>query len=98
MTRVALVVEMEVYPEYGEVFADLIQQHAMTSLQQETGCLQFAAHIDKTNRNRYVVYELFKSARALEKHRQSPHQTKFRQTLDHMVKQRKSLELLPLEK
>lgn len=70
---ISLIVTVEIFPERIEEFLDVMERDSAGSRDTEEGCLRFDVLRDQTNLNRFVFYEVYKNAEAIEIHRAAPH-------------------------
>ncbi len=70
---VVLVLELLVKPEHREEFLDALMEDANGALDQEVGCLRFDVTVDSTDPNRFMLYEVYRSAEARQIHRAAPY-------------------------
>ena len=77
----ALVVTIQIKPEYREPFMEAMLQDARGSVENEPGCLRFDIVQDTEDPNRIHLYEVYRDEAAIEAHRQAPHFLKWRETV-----------------
>lgn len=78
---VALVVIIEIKPEFREQFMESMLDDARHSIQDEPGCLRFDVLEDREHRNRILLYEVYRNDAALEFHGKTPHFLRWRETV-----------------
>ncbi len=76
-----LMVTIQVKPEHREAFMEAMLDDARGSNEDEPGCLRFDVLQDTEDPNRVHLYEVYRDEAALEAHRQAPHYTKWRATV-----------------
>ena len=76
-----LMVTIQVKPEHREAFLEATLSDAKGSNEDEPGCLRFDVLQDTEDPNRVHLYEVYRDEAALEAHRQAPHYTKWRATV-----------------
>lgn len=62
-----------VNPEHRKQFLSTIQDTARRSIQEEAGCVRFDVFQDKSQKNRYLLYEVYVDQTAFEAHLVTPH-------------------------
>ena len=85
----AYYVEIAVDPTQREDFDQRMLQHAKGTLDEEEGCLAFDVYVDRTDPNRYALYELYADQAALDLHRTSVRLGTFRKATDPMIRKRR---------
>ncbi len=75
----ALVVTIQIKPEFRERFMEAMLDDARGSIQNEPGCLRFDVVQDQEDPNKIHLYEVYVDDAAIEAHRQAPHYTKWRE-------------------
>lgn len=88
--------ELEIDPAQMERFNAAIREGVTTAVHVEPGVLALYAVSEKDHPNRVRVFEMYKDEAAYQKHLQTPHFRKFRDTTDRMVKSRKLLDGVPI--
>ena len=68
MTKIALVVDFDIYAGKREKFLEIIRPHATGTKADEEGCLQFDVLIPEDNNNKVMLVEMYKDVAALETH------------------------------
>lgn len=69
----AIVAEFQVKPGREEDFVDLMRTHSRNSVTKEDACLAFDCCRDEADPNRYILYEVYTHAGALDAHRETEH-------------------------
>ena len=77
----ALVVTIQIKPEYRDAFMEPMLDDARGSVENEPGCLRFDVVQDLEDPNRIHIYEVYRDEAAIEAHRQMPHYKKWRETV-----------------
>jgi quinol monooxygenase YgiN len=88
--------ELEIDPAQMERFNAAIREGVATAVRVEPGVLALYAVVEKDLPNRVRVFEMYTDEAAYQKHLQTPHFRKFRDTTDKMVKSRKLLDGVPI--
>ena len=88
--------ELEIDPAQMERFNAAIREGVRTAVRVEPGVLALYAVLEKEHPNRVRVFEMYKDEATYQKHLQTPHFRKFRDTTDKMVKSRKLLDGVPI--
>ncbi len=88
MSKVALVVTLDVKPEHYETFLEEMAAHSGRSLSKEEGCLRFDVLLPRDGGNRVMLYELYADSAALDLHSASDHIAYFRERSEGMVAER----------
>ena len=78
---IALIVTIQIQPEHREAFMESMLDDARGSNNDEPGCLRFDVLQDNEDPNKIHLYEVYKDQAALDAHRQAPHYTKWRATV-----------------
>ncbi|MEQ8369791.1 MAG: putative quinol monooxygenase [Alphaproteobacteria bacterium] len=78
MSRIALVVTVDVADGQRDALLDILRHHAARSLSLETGCLQFDILLPEDKPGRIMIFELYRNPAALEAHRASEHLKRWR--------------------
>ena len=73
----ALIVEFRIEPEHVAAFEAAIVDNARASRETEPGCRQFDVCRDLTQRNLFMLYELYDDEAAVQAHLQSAHFLQF---------------------
>jgi (4S)-4-hydroxy-5-phosphonooxypentane-2,3-dione isomerase len=77
----AVIVKIKMMPERREEFIKAMLEDAKGSVQNEADCLLFNIVQDETDINRLCLYEVYRDAEAFEQHKQTPHFTKWLDTV-----------------
>ena len=78
---IALLVTIQIQPEHREAFMESMLDDARGSNNDEPGCLRFDVLQDSEDPNKIHLYEVYKDQAAVDAHRQAPHYTKWRETV-----------------
>lgn len=78
---IALIVTIQIQPEQREAFMESMMDDARGSNNDEPGCLRFDVLQDNEDPNKIHLYEVYKDQAAVDAHRQAPHYTKWRETV-----------------
>lgn len=81
----SLVVQMEVRPERRDEFLAGMTANAEASVRDEPGCLRFDVSAVAADPNRFLLYELYTDAAAVEAHKASPHFAQWRTVAEQVV-------------
>jgi autoinducer 2-degrading protein len=85
MSRVALVVQMDMKPEHRDEFIAIMRKHAENCLAVEEGCVYFDVALSRDHDNRLVLYEVYRDQAAWDDHAASPHLAKTRESYEGML-------------
>ena len=77
----ALVVTIQIKPEFKNAFMEAMLDDARGSVQNEPGCLRFDVVEDTEDPNRIHLYEVYRDDAAIAAHREAPHYLKWRETV-----------------
>src|SRR6478609_6290538 len=88
MSRIMIVVEFEVKPEYRNQFIELMKGHAQRS-RSEDGCQQFDVLLPQEDQNRVLLVEAWRDQAALDVHSKTPTLAKTRETYQPWLVARK---------
>ncbi len=69
----AVVVTIQIKPEYHDVFIEAMLADAKGSVANEPDCLLFNIVQNSEDENRLHLYEVYASAEAFERHKETPH-------------------------
>jgi quinol monooxygenase YgiN len=69
----AVIVTIDVKPEFRERFIEESRLDAEGSVGNEPGCARFDVIQDRTDPNRFYLYEVYRDAAAEEAHLHTPH-------------------------
>ena len=89
MSRIALVVEYEVKPEFRQEFETLIRGHAKATLDEDEGCVAFEVLIPQDDPNRIFLYECYADADAYAAHNASSRLAETRSKYAEMLANRR---------
>ena len=64
---------IKIKPDQHEQFLITIRETARRSVEREPGCLRFDVFQDLADQNRYILYEVYTSEDAFQKHLATPH-------------------------
>ena len=78
---IALIVTIQIKPEHREPFMASMLDDARGSNNDEPGCFRFDILEDSEDPNRIHLYEVYRDQAAVDAHRQAPHYTKWRETV-----------------
>ena len=78
---IALIVTIQIKPEHREAFMESMLDDARGSNNDEPGCLRFDVLQDNEDPNKIHLYEVYQDQAAVDAHRQAPHYTKWRETV-----------------
>ena len=93
MSEIVFFVELDIDPKQREEFDKNMLAHSIATLNGEEGCLAFDVYVDRSNPNRYALYELYADAQALDTHRFSTQLAKHRKEVDPAILKRKILRI-----
>jgi quinol monooxygenase YgiN len=93
MSRLMIVVEFEVKPEYRARFIELIKGHAHRS-RAEDGCQQFDVLLPQEDQNRVLLVEAWRDQAALDVHSKGPMLASTRETYQPWLVSRKATRCL----
>lgn len=85
MSKVAIIPVFTLHPEHYEAFLKRVRQQRDDSLTNEPGCLYFDI-LTHDNRETVTLYEVYRDAAALEKHRTYDHFHSFKADTGPLVK------------
>ena len=77
----ALVVTIQIKPEFREAFMAAMLDDARGSMENEPGCFRFDVVQDLEDPNRIYLYEVYRDDAAIAAHREMPHYVKWRDTV-----------------
>ncbi len=77
MTMEILLVEFRVFAPHVAAFDAAIRLNAATSLAEEPGCRRFDVCTDPADATRFVLYEIYDDAAAVQAHLRAPHFARF---------------------
>jgi quinol monooxygenase YgiN len=73
----AVVVKIQMKPEHKDEFIKEMLDDAKGSVKSEPDCLLFNVVQDAEDSNRLHLYEVYRDAEAFERHKETPHFTKW---------------------
>lgn len=85
MAGITFFAELRVDPAQREAFDELMIQHARGALAEEKGTLAFDLYVDRTDPNRYAIYELFADQAAYDIHMASARLERWLKATDSMI-------------
>ena len=85
MSRIALVVDIEVADGGMAEYLPEVKAHAGRTLANEPGCLQFDVLQPHDGGNRVMLFEMYRDGAALEAHRASDHLKRYREMAQRLV-------------
>ncbi len=85
MSKVVLVVELEIEPKHFERFIDIVTRHGAKSLKIEEGCLRFEVLKPKESKNKIILVEMYADDAALDAHWSSDHMNAYRKEVSNMI-------------
>ena len=74
-----LIVSARVKPEQRGTFSEAIEANAVSSVNDEPGCLRFDVVRDNDDLDRYLFYEVYRDQEAFAAHRASDHFARWRE-------------------
>lgn len=95
MNYFIIIVEFEIKPEKTREFLPLIEENALKSLKNETGCLVFDVLTDKNKPNTFVLYEIYSDENAFNNHVISKHFLDFDTATADMIARKSVRALTP---
>lgn len=91
MSRVALVVQIDVKPEHRDDYIAIMRKHAENCLAVEEGCVYFDVSLSRNHDDRVVLYEVYRDQAALDEHAASAHLAKTRESYEGMLEDRERI-------
>ncbi|MDX1512853.1 MAG: putative quinol monooxygenase [Gammaproteobacteria bacterium] len=85
MSKVALVVELEIDEKHLKEFLDIVTAHGANSQKIEEGCLRFEVLKPREGENRVILAEVYSDDAALEAHWNSEHMAAYREKVSGMI-------------
>jgi quinol monooxygenase YgiN len=89
MESTVFFVEVMVDPAQRERFDEMMADHAAGTLADEAGCLAFDVYVDRTDPNRYALYERYADQAALDTHRFSARLAAHHEEIDPLIVERR---------
>ncbi|MEX1125458.1 MAG: antibiotic biosynthesis monooxygenase [Acidimicrobiia bacterium] len=93
MDQIGFFVELDIDPAQLEDFDKNMLAHSKATLSGEEGCLAFDVYVERSNPNRYALFELYADEQAIETHRFSNQLAKHRTEVDPAILRRKILRI-----
>ncbi len=87
---------VDVKPEYGRAFRDVVMPEMAQSLEVENGVLAIYAATERANSNRWYFYEIYASEAAYQSHRQTPHFQDYLTRTSDMLAGKESVPITPV--
>jgi quinol monooxygenase YgiN len=88
MSKVALVVELEMVPGQRDAFLDRVRQHGKMCLEREPGCHVFDVLVPDEGGDRVFLYEVYADKAAVEHHVSTPYMARYLEDTGPMIAQR----------
>lgn len=85
MSKVALIVEVEIDPTQFDSFVEIVTAHGANSQKIEEGCLRFEVLKPREGENKIILVEVYADDAALESHWDSDHMAKYREKVTGMI-------------
>lgn len=85
MSKVALVVELEIDPEHFDKFVEIVTAHGENSRKVEEGCLRFEVLKPREGDNKIILVEVYADDAALDSHWNSAHMAAYREQVSGMI-------------
>lgn len=85
MSRVALVVELEIDSRHFEEFLDIVTAHGKNSRKIEDGCLSFDVLKPRQGQGKIILVEVYADDAALDAHWNSAHMAAYREKVSAMI-------------
>ena len=89
MSRFAIIVEFELLEGSFDLFHQEVMKNAETSKSEEPGCQIFDVLIPNKEENRIVLYEVYESEAAFQKHLMTRHFKNFSDRVSGLITDRK---------
>lgn len=86
---------VEVKPEFGQAFRDVVLPEMALSIKLEEGVLAMYAVIDKTHPGRWYFYEIYASEEAYQSHRLTPHFKEYIAQTANMTSYKEAIAIKP---
>lgn len=87
---------VDVKPEYGRAFRDVVMPEMAQSLEVENGVLAIYAATERANSNRWYFYEIYASEAAYQSHRQTSHFQDYLTRTSEMLAGKESVPITPV--
>lgn len=75
----AIIASFQIKPERREAFHKAAVDDGRSSTRSEPGCLRFDVYSDRTDPNKFVLFEVYRDEAAFKAHTQTPHFAAFRE-------------------
>ena len=85
MSKVALVVELEIDSRHFGKFVEIVTAHGENSRKIEKGCLRFDVLKPREGGNKIILVEVYADDAALETHWNSAHMAAYREEVSGMI-------------
>ncbi len=85
MSKVVLVVELEIDPEKLEGFLEIVTKHGANSMKIEEGCLRFEVLRPREEGGKVILVEAYADDAALDAHWSSDHMAAYRERVKDMI-------------
>ncbi|MQF69392.1 antibiotic biosynthesis monooxygenase [SAR202 cluster bacterium AD-804-J14_MRT_500m] len=79
---ISIFVTINIKDGFRDQFVEAVLDDARGSVRDEAGCYRFDVLQDSENPNRIHLYEVYADSAALDAHRNAPHYTKWRSTVE----------------
>ena len=79
---ISIYVTINIKPGFKDAFMESLMGDAQGSVRDEPGCYRFDVLLSQEHPNRIHLYEVYADQAALDAHRQAPHYTKWRSTVE----------------
>lgn len=88
MTRFAIFVTVRIKPGTRDAFLPLILENATAAVRDEPDCHQFRVMNTEDDPDTFHFFEVYTDARALDRHRETPHFKAFFEASADMIEER----------
>ena len=85
MSKVALVVELEIDAQHFDEFVETVTAHGENSRKIEEGCLRFEVLKPRESDNKIILVEIYADDAALDAHWNSKHMAAYREQVSGMI-------------
>ncbi|HEX9585352.1 MAG TPA: putative quinol monooxygenase [Gammaproteobacteria bacterium] len=85
MSRIALVVELEIDSRHFDEFVEIVTAHGENSRNIEEGCLRFEVLKPREGDNKIILVEVYADDAALDAHWNSAHMAKYREQVSGLI-------------